>query len=94
MITSKDIIIECNIRAFRKKFGYTQSELANIIGVSKNAVSEYENGNMLPSLVVAFCLCNTFYCSFYQLFTLRVKSGAELIPTNALLENYEIDDFS
>lgn len=91
MITSKDIIIECNIRQYRLKYGYTQADLASLIGVSKNAISDYENGKMLPCLAVAFILVNLFDCTFYQLFSVYAKSGAELLFLESH-DNFHIDD--
>lgn len=51
------------ISFYRKKCGLTQSELAGLIGVSKNAISAYETNQYNPSLVSAFELCRIFSCS-------------------------------
>ena len=39
-----------NLKAFRKKRGLTQSQLANYVHVSQNAIYNWENGKREPSL--------------------------------------------
>ncbi len=39
-----------NIKFIREVFGETQKELAEIIGVTHNAISNYENGERMPDL--------------------------------------------
>ena len=34
----------------RKKKGYTQEQLGNILGVSNKTISRWENGNYMPDL--------------------------------------------
>jgi transcriptional regulator with XRE-family HTH domain len=38
------------IRALREGLGYTQQELAERVGVSKQALSQWENGETEPSI--------------------------------------------
>ena len=38
------------LQALRKQKGLTQEELARSIGVSKNAISNYENGVSTPKI--------------------------------------------
>ena len=45
-----------NIRAARIDKKYTQEELARKIGVSKNAISNYETGISTPKLEILFAL--------------------------------------
>ena len=44
--------IGANIRAVRHRLGYTQMELAKIIGLEQNSISCMERGNYLPSIGV------------------------------------------
>ena len=44
-----------NIKEARKSKKYTQTRLANAIGVTYGAISKYENGAIIPSLEV---MCN------------------------------------
>lgn len=45
----------------RTKLGLTQSELADLIGVSKNTISSLERGEFLPSINNIFKLCMIFH---------------------------------
>ena len=42
--------IAANIKALRKKFGLTQRELAEAVGVTENAVSKWETGYSVPRM--------------------------------------------
>lgn len=42
--------IAANIKALRKKFGVTQRELAEAVGVAENAVSKWETGYSVPRM--------------------------------------------
>ena len=46
------------LRTERKKSGITQSELGNLIGKSKQWVSEFERGNIRLNLDIAIQLAN------------------------------------
>lgn len=41
------------IKFFRIKNGYTQSELAKMIGTDRASISRYENGEMIPDMYKA-----------------------------------------
>ena len=62
-------IVEYNGREFRRNLNLTQQELADLIGVSKNVISDFEVGNYLPSIHVSLKLMTVFNCSFDDLFT-------------------------
>lgn len=42
--------IAANIKALRKRFGVTQRELAEAVGVTENAVSKWETGRSVPRM--------------------------------------------
>lgn len=44
-------MISDNIRYLRKKFGYSQEELADKIDVSRQSVAKWENGECLPDIL-------------------------------------------
>ena len=46
-----------NIKLHRIKKGYTQEELAEVIGVSRNMIYLWESGKRLPSLINYFYIC-------------------------------------
>ena len=47
------------IREGRKRAGLTQQELADKLGITTGAVSNYENGVSFPKAEIAFGLCET-----------------------------------
>lgn len=40
------------MKSFRKENGYTQTEFARLLGVSKQTISSYENGKSTPNMAV------------------------------------------
>lgn len=51
------------IRILRKSYNYNQQELAARLGVSKQSVSNWENGNILPSIDMLIKLAKLFSVS-------------------------------
>lgn len=51
----------------RKKAGYSQKTVANLLGVSVSAVSLYETGKADPSVVVLHKLAALYRCSLDEL---------------------------
>ncbi|MCI8443314.1 MAG: helix-turn-helix transcriptional regulator [Provencibacterium sp.] len=51
------------IRLLRKSYNYNQQELAGRLGVSKQSVSNWENGNILPSIDMLIKLAKLFSVS-------------------------------
>ena len=60
-----------NIKKYRKMCGYTQKQLANLVGVSKNSISAFENGDYHPSAFVAYVLCEVLNVPFHDLFYIK-----------------------
>ena len=46
--------LDNNIRFLRKENGYTQEELAYLVGVSRQTINAIENSRMSPTLILAF----------------------------------------
>ena len=46
-----------NLKSLRLKKKLTQSDLAEMIGVSQKYISLWENGKAYPSLINYYCLC-------------------------------------
>lgn len=55
------------LQELRKLKGYSQSELANLVGVSRSAIAGYENGYTQPSLEILCKLCEIFNISIDSL---------------------------
>ena len=56
-----------NLRHYRKKFGWTQHELAEKIGYTEKSVSKWENGNGLPTGELLLSLAELFEISLDEL---------------------------
>lgn len=56
------------LKDYRKKAGFTQTELAKEIGSSKNTISSIETGQFCPTAYLAALLCVALDCKFEELF--------------------------
>lgn len=56
------------LEEIRKKFNYTQEELADKLGVSRQTINSLENGKYNPSIQLAFKLAKLFDMSIESLF--------------------------
>ena len=63
-----------NIARLRKEKGLTQAELGNILGISNQAVSKWENGATLPDIMLLPALADVFGCHIDELFMREVKT--------------------
>jgi transcriptional regulator with XRE-family HTH domain len=61
-----------NIKAWRLKRYYNQEELAELLGVSRVTVSNWETGFRVPNDVHKMALCKVLDCSLYELFNWEV----------------------
>lgn len=57
------VLIGNRIKELRKKYRYTQTELAEKIGVTKSTIAAYENNSRQPSYEVLIKLSHTFNVS-------------------------------
>ena len=56
------------VRFYRERMGIEQKELARMIGVTGNAVSNWENGRGRPDLNLIPALCEALHITMYELF--------------------------
>ena len=63
------------IAEFREKNGLTQTQLANMCGVSQQSISKVEKGNGLPSLKLASAIANALGCTMDELFETEKEVG-------------------
>ena len=63
-------VICSQIHLYREKIGMEQKALAKAIGVSANAISNWENGRSRPDVNLLPSICETLHISFYDLFCL------------------------
>lgn len=74
--------IKLAISELRKERGLTQKELANLLGVSFQAVSKWENGATLPDVSLLPALSEIFKVSVDQVLGLKSSYNAEHTPRN------------
>lgn len=65
------VVIGERIKELRKKSRYTQTELANLLGVTKSTVAAYENDSRLPSYDVLVKMARVFKISIDSLLLSR-----------------------
>ncbi len=53
----------------RLERGWTQADLAAVLGVSRQTVISIERGRFDPSLPLAFLIAGTFHCRIEDVFT-------------------------
>jgi len=56
------------IRLLRAEKGWSQADLADQVGVSRNSVNSVENGKFDPSLPLAFRIAHAFGLSVEEVF--------------------------
>ena len=59
----RNVIIGTRIMQRRKRLGMKQSELAELINVSDNQISNIENGRSYPRLNSFISICNALDCT-------------------------------
>ena len=72
------IVIGENIKQYRLQNGWTQQELGAKIGISKNAIGNYEKGFRSPKKDTMFDLANAFNISIDDLFPPIQKDSSSL----------------
>lgn len=75
-----------NIRTARKRKGYTQAQIAEIMGYSVQHISHVENGITRMSIEFIVCLANCLEVSLDELFR-------ESLTYNKEYEHYQISSF-
>lgn len=76
------------IRYYREKIGIEQKELALKIGISGNAVCNWENGRSRPDINLIPDICKTLNISLYELFDIDNFSDEYTSREKLLINNY------
>ncbi|KMY23523.1 putative transcriptional regulator [Actinobaculum suis] len=58
-----------NLAIRRKQAGWTQEQLAELLGVSRQTIISIEKGRFDPSLPLAFSIARVFECTIEDIFT-------------------------
>jgi putative transcriptional regulator len=63
--------IQNRIKELRNARGWTQEQLANAVGVSRQSINSIERDRYVPSLILALTFARVFSCTTDQIFTLE-----------------------
>ncbi|MHC1784344.1 MAG: helix-turn-helix transcriptional regulator [Anaerolineaceae bacterium] len=63
--------MENKIESLRGQLGWTQQELADQVGVSRQTIISLENGRYNPSILLAFRLSKIFNLSIESIFLFK-----------------------
>ncbi|QFQ75785.1 helix-turn-helix transcriptional regulator [Liquorilactobacillus mali] len=64
----KNIILKNRLKVARAEKGLNQSQLAKLVGVSRQTISNIETGEFVPSAKLALLLCVALDEQFEELF--------------------------
>ncbi|MDD6354740.1 MAG: helix-turn-helix transcriptional regulator [Oscillospiraceae bacterium] len=62
------LVLKNNIKRARKEVGLSQTQLADMVGVSRNTISSIETGQFNPTAKLALILCTALDKKFEELF--------------------------
>lgn len=84
----KDLsLIVCSLKELRQKKGYTQSELADLLGIKRQAVYDIESGRYLPNTLIALRIAKIFGVPIEHIFEEKTAATREV----ELVEDIPID---
>jgi putative transcriptional regulator len=66
--------INNKVRELRSGRGWTQQQLADAVGVSRQSINSIECNRYVPSLALALTFARVFGCPTEQIFTLETES--------------------
>jgi putative transcriptional regulator len=61
------------VKELRGERGWTQQQLADAVGVSRQSINSIERNRYVPSLVLALLFARVFACSTDEIFTLEKR---------------------
>ncbi|MBQ9511516.1 MAG: helix-turn-helix transcriptional regulator [Clostridia bacterium] len=62
------LVLHNNLPQIRKENGLSQTELANLVGVSRNTISSIETGQYTPTAKLALLICIALNKKFEEIF--------------------------
>ncbi len=65
--------IQNRVKELRMARGWTQQELADAVGVSRQSINSIERERYVPSLLLALTFARVFRCSTDEIFSLDGK---------------------
>ena len=79
MMENTNFVLAANIKKYRKKYGLTQEEFAEKLGVTFQAVSKWENAKTMPDILLLPSIAELFECSIDDLFSYVCKNNRQQI---------------
>ena len=61
------------VKEFRSDRGWTQQQLADAVGVSRQSINSIERDRYVPSLLLALTFSRVFACSTDEIFALEIE---------------------
>ncbi len=65
---NEELVLKNNLKIVRSELGLSQSDLAKMVGVSRNTISSIETGQFNPTAKLALILCIALDKKFEELF--------------------------
>lgn len=65
---NEELILRNRLKEARAERGLSQSQLAELVGVSRNTISSIETGQFSPTAKLALVLCSALEWKFEDLF--------------------------
>ncbi|GGB08022.1 transcriptional regulator [Macrococcus hajekii] len=65
--------MKSNLKLYRARDGFSQTELADKVGVTRQTIGFIEKGTFAPSIVLVLKICQVFNCKVEDLFELEEK---------------------
>ena len=65
--------VQNRVKELRMERGWTQQELADAVGVSRQSINSIERNRYVPSLLLALTFARVFRCSTDDIFTVEGK---------------------
>jgi putative transcriptional regulator len=72
-------IITNRVKELRAARGWTQEQLADAVGVSRQSINSIERDRYVPSLPLALTFARVFGCSTDEIFTLNGNPSLETL---------------
>lgn len=74
-MAQQDNTILCNVKQYRIRKGWSQEDLAEKVGVRRQAIYDIESGRYLPNTAIALRFARCFSCRVEDLFVEREVAG-------------------
>ncbi len=92
----KEVIgVNLRIKELRNAVGLTQTEFAEKLGLSRNAIASYEGGIRTPNDAIIKLMCRTFNVDYFWLTEGKNEMFSRVPDTIAekLAKDYNLDNF-